>query len=128
MFKKLAAAAAAALTVITLAACSEADVASDNVSEAADNFEVERRIVFVNGITDEYLLEITGRCNIHADMEDDQIEVTCKVDDDAYLKHYLGLSDNVTYFVEQTDPAEVSGYQYNVRFRPSTLLPTFQVD
>lgn len=52
-----------ALAVLALAGCSsDADVASDNLSKAAEQFEVNRRIVFFNGITDKYLLTIEGRC------------------------------------------------------------------
>ena len=48
-----------AVTAGALTACSsDADVASENLSKAADNFEVQRRIVFFNGITDEYRLTI----------------------------------------------------------------------
>ena len=44
---------------VGVSACSrEADVASYNLSQAADNFGINRRIVFYNGITDKYMLEI----------------------------------------------------------------------
>src|SRR5688572_31757663 len=91
---------------------SDADVASENLSKEADSFNINRRVVFVNGITDQYLLEITGKCSITD--EGNQLEVTCKVGDDAYKKHFLGLSDNVTYFAEQLESANVSRYHYTV--------------
>jgi hypothetical protein len=34
-----------------LNACSDADIASKNLSKAAEMFEIDRRIVFYNGIT-----------------------------------------------------------------------------
>ena len=115
------------MTAIALAAlvagCSEADTASDNLSTAADNFEVQRRIVFVNGITDKYLLVIEGRCSLGNFDEQRELSVTCKVGKDLYVKHFLGLSDNVTYVVEQTEAASVSGYHYRIVFRPETLVP-----
>jgi predicted small secreted protein len=43
-----------------LAACNDANVASSNLSTAADNFEINRRVVFYNGITGEYMLSIEG--------------------------------------------------------------------
>lgn len=82
-----------------------------------------RRIVFVNGITDKYLLSIEGLCSITKDKEDNQLEVTCKTGDSEYKKHYLGISDNVTYFVEQMDGSDVDTFHYKVAFRPETLLP-----
>lgn len=79
--------------------------------------------MFVNGITDKYLLSIEGLCSITKDKEDNQLEVICKTGDSEYKKHYLGISDNVTYFVEQMDGSDVDTFHYKVAFRPETLLP-----
>jgi len=114
--------AASLISLGVLTACSsDADVASENLSKAADNFEVQRRIVFFNGITDTYMLTIEGRCSIED--EGHQLEVTCKEGEDAFKKHFLGLSDNVTYFVEQGEPIDVSEYHYRVIFKPQSILP-----
>ena len=114
----------AAVAALALAGCSPAaETASRNISYESDNFKVMRRIVFVNGITDKYLLSIEGLCSITKDKEDNQLEVTCKTGDDQYKKHFLGISDNVTYFVEQMDGSDVDTFHYKVAFRPETLLP-----
>lgn len=110
----------AALAVFGAACSSDADVASENLSKDADNFKIARRIVFVNGITDKYLLSIEGFCSINDDNK--QLEVTCKVGS-GYKKHFLGLSDNVTYVAEQIDPAAVSTNHYKVIFKPETIVP-----
>jgi hypothetical protein len=126
---KRTAAIAVALGVVTggLTACaSDADVASRNVSKAADNFEVARRIVFINGITDQYLLTIEGFCSLGNDRTDTEISVTCKVNG-GYKKHFLGISDNVTYLVEQLEPKNVSTSFYRVVFKPSTIIPDIDV-
>nr|DAS61311.1 MAG TPA: outer membrane protein assembly factor [Caudoviricetes sp.] len=112
-----------AIAALALAGCNAADTASRNISYESDNFKVMRRIVFVNGITDKYLLSIEGLCSITKDKEDNQLEVTCKTGDSEYKKHYLGISDNVTYFVEQMDGSDVDTFHYKVAFRPETLLP-----
>lgn len=122
-----------ALTVLgigalALSGCSQADTASRNISRAADQFEIERRIVFFNGITDTYLLSIEGLCSITADNTDSQLEVTCKTGPVEYRKHYLGLSDNVSYFSEQIEDANVDPYHYKVIFRPSTIIPDIDLD
>lgn len=109
------------LLVLVAACSSDADVASSNLSMAAEQFEINRRVVFFNGITDTYLLSIEGRCSIEDD--GNQLEVTCKVGDDQFKKHFLGLSDNVSYFVEQLESADVSLYHYRVIFRPSVIIP-----
>jgi hypothetical protein len=106
-----------------LAACNPADVASSNLSKAADNFEIDRRIVFYNGITDTYMLTIEGRCSLGNFDKAGQLTVTCMTGPDAFKKHFLGLSDNVTYFVEQLETANVSTFHYRVTFRPQTILP-----
>lgn len=110
-----------------LGACTDAEMASQNISKAADYFEINRRIIFYNGITDNYMLTIEGRCSIKKDNQDNQLEVTCKTSPTEYKKHFLGISDNVTYFVEQLDYANVSVYQYRVVFKPSAIMPDIEV-
>lgn len=125
--KKIAAAFAALAAVFSLAACSDSETASDNLSKDSDNFKIARKVVFYNGITDKYILTIEGFCSIKADMADKQLEVTCKTGDDQYKKHFLGLSNNVTYFVEQVDGAKVSPDHYKVVLKPENVIPGFEV-
>lgn len=101
----------------------DASVASHNLSKAADMFEITRRVVFYNGITGEYMLSLEGRCSIKADGMDNQLEVTCKTGPGSYKKHFLGLSDNVTYFAEQLEDTSVSVYHYRVIFKPQSIVP-----
>ena len=109
--------------VCATAGCSDADVASSNLSKAADNFEVTRRIVFYNGITGEYMLTIEGLCSLGNKDSSRALSVTCKTGAAAYKKHFLGLSDNVTFFVEQVDAMPVNTYHYRVFFKPQAILP-----
>ncbi|WP_368641729.1 membrane lipoprotein lipid attachment site-containing protein [Castellaniella ginsengisoli] len=114
----------AAMATVILAGCdTDANMASRNLSRAADQFEISRRVVFYNGINGEYLLSIEGLCSIKADGADKQLEVTCKTGPSEFKKHFLGLSDNVTYFAEQLNGADVSTYHYRVIFKPQTILP-----
>lgn len=115
-------------SVALLTACSDAQVASSNLSRAADQFEIYRRVVFYNGITDEYILMVEGYCSIEVDSADNQLELTVKLPDGTFMKHFLGLSDNVTYFVEQMEPAAVSDDQYRVVFKPSEIVPALEVN
>lgn len=115
--------AALLLSTIALGACtSEADTVSQNLSKEADSFSVERRVVFFNGITDKYLLSVEGLCALDAS-DGKKLTVTCKVGEGEYKKHYLGLSDNVSYFVEQTDAESVDPFHYKVVFRPEAIVP-----
>jgi hypothetical protein len=111
---------------MSLAACSnDAQVASRNLSQAADNFEINRRIVFYNGITGEYILTIEGLCSQEPDGK--KLAVTCKTGPAAFKKHFLGLSDNVTYFSEQMEPASAGTSHYRVTFKPSTIIPSLDL-
>ncbi|MFZ4744739.1 MAG: hypothetical protein ACOYL0_14130, partial [Limnohabitans sp.] len=90
--------------IATLAGCtSDADIASHNLSKAADQFEVARRIVFYNGITGDYMLTVEGLCSLGNHDKARELSITCKTGPGAFKKHFLGLSDNVTYVVEQLE-------------------------
>lgn len=116
-----------ALTALVSAGCmeSDADVASRNLSKAAEQFEVPRRIVFFNGITDKYLLSIEGLCSVETgdSLLSGSLEVTCKIGEGQFKKHFLGLSDNVSFFVEQMEGVNVSTTRYRVIFKPETIIP-----
>lgn len=110
-----------------LSACNPADTASRNLSLAADNFEIQRRVVFYNGITGDYILSIEGLCSIGNYDRQGQLTVTYKVGPNSFEKHFLGLSDNVTYFAQQMDGANVSTYHNRIIFRPQSVLPDFDL-
>lgn len=111
------------IMAILLTACTEADTVSYNLSKAADSFEIQRRIVFFNGITDKYLLTIEGLCSLGNYDDPKELSVTCKVGENTYKKHFLGLSDNVSYLVEQTDAVYADPFHYRVIFRPESIIP-----
>lgn len=112
------------LALLSLTACdTNAQVAGQNLSTAADQFELSRRIIFFNGITDKYIMVIEGKCSVEVNAGEKKLTVICKVGDTEYKKHMLGLSDNMSWFMEQLDPAKVSVYHYRVIFKPETIIP-----
>ncbi len=120
-----------AIGATVLTGCStDADVAAHNLSLAAEMFEVNRRIVFFNGITDQYLLEITGLCSVESSDSalGGALEVTCKTGPSEFKKHFLGLSDNVSYLVEQVEGVDASVYNYRVIFKPDVIVPDIDVE
>lgn len=121
--KKIIAIATLAASTIMAGCQSDADVASHNLSKAADMFEIDRRVVFYNGITGEYMLTIEGRCSIGDGTTGNSVTVTCKTGKNEFKKHFLGLSDNVTYFAEQLGYANVSVYHHRIIFKPQTIIP-----
>ena len=114
-----------AFMALFVTSCTDADVASHNLSKAADQFEIYRRVVFYNGITDAYILSVQGYCSIEE--YNGQLEVTIKTNEGNYLKHHLGLSDNVTYFSEQIESKNVSTGHYRVIFKPSAIIPNIDI-
>ena len=115
--------------MLFIAGCgTDAQIASRNLSQAADMFEITRRVVFYNGITGEYMLSVEGLCSITADRADNQLELTCKTGPSEFKKHFLGLSDNVTYFAEQLAPAKASVYHYRVIFKPDAIIPNVDLE
>lgn len=119
---------ALALSLLVLAGCNnDADVVSRNLSTASDNFEVNRRVVFYNGITGDYMLSIEGLCSKDNSSTANTLGIVCKVGPNSYKKHLLGLSDNVTFFIEQIDGVKTNPYFYRVTFKPSVIIPDIDV-
>lgn len=119
----------AAVALVALAGCqSDATVATENLKKAADNFEINRRIVFYNGITNDYILSIEGRCSMDLNQAGTAFSVICRTGASDYKRHTLVLSDNTTAFVEQIDAAKVSAYHYRVIFKPTTIIPDLELN
>ncbi|GAB1668211.1 TPA: hypothetical protein PXD46_000357 [Mannheimia haemolytica] len=110
-----------------IAACDDATVASQNLTKAADNFEVNRRIVFYNGVTDSYILTIEGKCSVDLNQSKTAFNVICKTGNKEFKRHTLVLSDNTTAFVEQIEPNKLSTDFYRVTFKPSVIVPNVDV-
>lgn len=114
---------------IGLAGCTQADTVNSNLSQDAENFKIERHIVAINAITNQVIMEVTGRCSV--DTGDSALEgafeITCKVAEDQYKKNFVYLSDNVTVTVEQLDPIDSSVYHYQWYVAPESVLPEIDV-
>ncbi|MFU0504169.1 beta-sandwich lipoprotein [Pseudaminobacter sp. NGMCC 1.201702] len=120
----LKAALAALLIGAAITGCSsDATVATENIKRAADNFEITRRVVFYNGITDSYMLSVEGRCSMDLNSAGTAFNVICKTGPSEYKRHTLVLSDNTSAFVEQLESANVSAYHYRVVFKPQSIVP-----
>src|ERR1051326_5715492 len=102
--------------VVLLSGCtSAADQANENLSKAAENFEVPRRIVGINGITDKVLFSVEGFCSIENDGR--KLDVICKVDKAGTIERTtLGLSDNVTYVSTQLSGVKVDMFRPRIIF------------
>lgn len=104
--------------------CREADKVSYNLSKEADNFNNIRQITVINCIKGDVLLQMTGKMSIHEKSDPNQLEITVEDENGNYKKHFIGLSDNVTYVVEDiTSDSNVSKYKYELNFNPKMWIP-----
>lgn len=112
------------MVCVVFAGCSEADRVSSNLSKEADNFNVVRQLTVINCIGGDVLFQMTGKMSITADTEDDQLEIIVE-EDGTYVKHFVGLSDNVTYVVEDLNLGanDVNEYKYTLNFNPNMWIP-----
>jgi uncharacterized protein YheU (UPF0270 family) len=115
--------ACAIMLLAVLAGCREADRVSHNLSLEADNFEVVRQLTVIDCITGDVLFQMTGKISIEADTVDNQLEIIVEDENGDYQKHFVGLSDNVTYIVEQLNFQDVENYKYVLNFNPKMWLP-----
>jgi hypothetical protein len=118
---------AAAGGALLLAGCtSDADTVNENLNTDAEQFKVQRTIVFYNGITDKPLAVIEGRCSIERTAE--MMQALCKVGDNEYTRDEIGRSDNVTYFALQTKPTSQDIYHKKIVIKPEAALPGFDLE
>lgn len=102
----------------------EAQRVSYNLSQQADNFNIVRQLTVINCIEGDVLFQMTGKMSITADTADNQLEIIVE-DNGTYVKHFVGLSDNVTYVVEDLNLGanEVNKYKYTLNFNPNMWIP-----
>lgn len=124
MKKKLYSIIAVAMLIIVLfTGCSQSDRVSANLSKEADNFNDVRQITVINCLQGDVLFQMTGKMSIEADVSDNQLEIIVEDENRDYKKHFIGLSDNVTYVVEDITAGDVSNYKYTLNFNPEMWIP-----
>lgn len=111
-----------ATTLLALSGCTEADRVSTNLAQESDNFNVVRKVTVLNAITNDTMFEMTGKMSIKADTADKQLEIVVE-DNGKYQKHIIGLSDNVSYIVQDLDVKDVDKYHYSINFNPKMWVP-----
>jgi len=122
---KVVAALVGVIAVLGLSSCSsDAQKVSDNLSTAADNFEVVRLIVGINTETDKVLFSVEGRCSITRDTD---LVVICKEGPNEYKKHYFGRSPQTTFVSTQLQAADASVYHTRIILKPENILPGFDL-
>ena len=116
----------AALAVGMLTGCeTEASRVEYNLTQEADNFNIVRQLTVINCLQGDVLFQMTGKMSITADVDDNQLEIIVENEDGNYTKHFVGLSDNVTYTIEDLNLGknDVEKYKYTLNFNPNMWLP-----
>ena len=124
MKKRITAILLALTATLTVAGCQrESDKVSYNLSLDADHFNDVRQVTVINCLQGDVLFQMTGKMSIEADTEDNQLEIIVEDEKGEYKKHFIGLSDNVTYVVEDITSGDVSKYKYTLNFNPDMWIP-----
>jgi hypothetical protein len=111
--------------LMVLTACSAASSVNHNLSEAADNFEVVRKITVYNARTDLIIMEMEGRMSL-SNNSNRELVVTCKTGEKEYKKNYVYLNEYVIYVVEDITGTTTDPYHYKIHFY--TALPDVDIN
>jgi len=127
MKKPLALAAVVCAAILVFAGCtSDADRASENIATAAEQFEVNRTVVGINGITGETIFFAEGRCSFENSGR--RFDLTCKYGPNEYRKHVFILGDQDSVTITQEEAIDVSVYHTRIILKPQNLLPEFDLE
>lgn len=108
--------------VACLTGCTEAENVNYNLSQAADNFEVVRKITVYNARTDMIIMEMEGYMSL-SNNSTSELVVTCRTGENEYKKNYVYLNDYVIYVVEDITNTVTDPYHYKIHFY--TAVPDF---
>jgi hypothetical protein len=111
--------------VLVFAGCErQADEVAYNISLEADNFNIVRRIIIINGINNDIVFQVTGRISIETP-NSKKLVLTVQHGVNDYRKHYILLGDNDSVIVEDTGLGanDVSNYRYTLNFNPKMWIP-----
>lgn len=113
------------LLIFSVCSCTAAETVNHNLSQAADNFQVIRKITVYNARTDLIVLEMEGAMSI-SNSSTSELVVTCMVGPNQYKKNYIYLNEYVIYVVEDISGTVTDPYHYKVHFY--TPLPDIDIN
>ena len=124
--KKIIAVLLAVMVMATcLVGCSEADNVNHNLSQAADNFQVTRKITVYNARTDLIIMEMEGAMSL-SNNTTNELVVTCMTGPNQYKKNYIYLNEYVIYVVEDITGTVTDPYHYKIHFY--TAMPDIDIN
>ena len=123
MKKKLFALAIVIFSAVLMVSCSKADRVSHNLSREADELNITRRVTVINGITNQIIFQATGQMSIEYVEERKQLNIIALGENGEYKKHIVGISDNVSYMVEDITGMKGVDTKYRLYFNPDMVVP-----
>ena len=124
--KKVIASIIIAIMIISFCGCRQADLVSYNISKEADSFNSYRRVTVIDCITNDTLFVVEGWISIQgggSESNGKELVIIAEVGNNQYQKHMIGLSDNVTYTVEDLGTENVNKYKFNIFYNPKMWNP-----
>ena len=100
----------------------QSDRVSYNLSLEADNFNVARKLTVINQRTDTIVFQMTGNFSIEKESDGD-LAVIGENENGNYYKHFIYLSSEISYIVEDLGTTGVSKYRYEINFNPNMIIP-----
>jgi hypothetical protein len=121
-------AALAAMILLGGAGCtSDADNADENIKTAAEQFEVQRTIVGMNGITGKTIFYAEGRCSFERP-DGGRFDLVCKYGPNDFRKQTFLMGDQDEVVITQEHGIDVSVYHTRIILKPENLLPEFDLE
>lgn len=108
----------------------QSDRVSYNLSLEADSFNVTRRLTVVNTRAEDgdaaILFQMTGNFSIEKEADGD-LAVIGENPGGVYYKHFVCLSRDITYIVEQLGGTGVNKHRFEINFNPKMIVPVAPV-
>ena len=110
------------MLMLIIVGCRQADKVSRNLSLEADNFNVARKLTVINQRTDTILFQMTGNFSVQKE-DDGDLAIIGENEDGTYYKHFIYLSSEISYIVEDLGKTGVNKHKYSINFNPRMIVP-----
>jgi hypothetical protein len=119
------------ITLFLVTGCQrEAEQVSYNLSLEADNFNVTRQLTVINTRAEDgnasILFQMTGNFSIEKESDGD-LAVIGENPGGTYYKHFVYLSQDITYIVQDMGTTHVNKHRFEINFNPKMIVPVQSV-
>jgi len=104
----------------------QASKVSYNLSLEADSFNVTRQLTVINTRAEDgnssILFQMTGNFSIEKETDGD-LAVIGENPGGTYYKHFVCLSQDITYIVQDLGTTPVNKHRFEINFNPKMIVP-----